>query len=719
MSKPGTNTAYIEKVTPDGIAVISLDHFPVNSLHQNLRNGVVRSVLEIEQRIGKDVKGVVLRGAGRTFCAGADITQFGAADDVEVVKLGRPFSDAMGFGTEELKVPVVAAIHGHALGGGFEMALGCHYRVIMEEAFVGLPEVNIGLLPGGQGTQRLPRLIGAEAALELMTSGEHVYAPKALEWGVVDEVVPKGGDLLEAAVAFCLKQVDKPLPAISTKPPPPPCDFAAWSKKMAVQRPGEPAAQAIIKCVQAACEGPTFAAGCQAEGKLFRPLIVSPESRALRYMFFAERAGGKVEGVKAKPQKIASVGIVGAGLMGGGIAMCCANAGMSVKILDLSETALQKGMATIKSNYERSVQRGSRSKEAVAKSLALLTGTSNYEDFKDCDLVVEAVFEDMDTKIKIFETLDKVCKPGAFMCSNTSALNVDRIAGATKRPEFVMGTHFFSPANVMKLLENVRGSKTSDLTIATMMEWGRVIEKWPILVGNCPGFVGNRMINFYNFAARAMLEQGIGVPEVDSTATEFGMKMGPLAMGDLVGLDLGIQAKKKAGMFKPAEVIQDALVEAGRFGQKSSAGFWDYDKDRKKTPSAAVAKMVEEMAARKGVKPRQMTGEEIIHRLFFPLINEGFKILEEGMAQRPADIDVCYVHGYSFPRYRGGPMFYADEVGLGAVKETLEQMKIRPAKLLSDCVAEGTTLTKFWAKNGKRVLEEAAAKAKAGPGSKL
>nr|QJU71803.1 peroxisomal bifunctional protein [Gambierdiscus pacificus] len=716
MSKPGTNTAYLETVTPDGVAIICLDHFPVNSLHQNLRNGVVRAVLEIEKRIGKDVKGVVMRGAGRTFCAGADITQFGAADNVEVVKLGRSSSDSFGFGTEELSVPVVAAIHGHALGGGFEVALGCHYRVIMEDAFVGLPEVNIGLLPGGQGTQRLPRLIGAEAALELMTSGDHVYAPKAKEWGVVDEIVPKGGDLVAAAVEFCKRQMGKPLPAISTKPPPQPCDFATWSKRMAAQRPGEPAPQAIIKCVQAACAGPTFKDGVKVEMKLFPPLVASPESRALRYMFFSERAGNKVEGLKAKPQKIASVGIVGAGLMGGGIAMSCADAGIAVTLLDMSEGALQKGMGAIKSNWERSVKRGSRTADSVAKSLSLIKGTVDYKDFSQCDLVVEAVFEDIETKKQIFQKLDEVCKPGAFMCSNTSALNIDAIASATKRPEFVMATHFFSPANVMKLLENVRGAKTSDLTIASMMEWGRVISKWPILVGNCPGFVGNRMVNFYGGQARVMLEEGASVEQVDAAATEFGMKMGPLAMGDLVGLDLGIQAKKKAGQYLPDKVLQDALVEAGRLGQKSGAGFWDYDADRKKRPSPAVAQLLEQFSAKKNIVRRQLSNEEIVHRLFFPLINEGFRILQEGMAQRPADIDVCYVHGYSFPRYRGGPMFYADEVGLPIVKETLEKIGIKPAKLLNDCIEAGVPLAKFWAKNGKSVLEQAA---KLRPASRL
>lgn len=716
MSKAGTNTAYIEKVTPEGVAIVVMDHFPVNSLHQKMRNGVVSSVLEIEKRIGKDVKGVVLRGAGRTFCAGADITQFGAADDVEVVKLGRPFADSFGFGTEELKVPVVAAIHGHALGGGFEVALGCHYRVIMEDAFVGLPEVNIGLLPGGQGTQRLPRLIGADASLELMLSGDHVYAPKAKEWGVVDEVVPKGGDLVAAAVAFCTRQMGKPLPAISVMPPPKPCDFAAWSKRMASQRTGEPAPQAIIKCVEAACAGPAFKDGVKQEGKLFVPLISSPESRALRYMFFGERAGGKVEGVKVKPQKITSVGIVGGGLMGGGIAMCCVDAGINAIVLEVTEGALQKGMATIKSNWERSVKRGSRTPESVAKSASILKGTLDYKDLSQCDLVVEAVFEDMETKKQIFKKLDEVCKPGAFICSNTSALNVDAIAGVTKRPEFVMGTHFFSPANVMKLLENVRGAKTSDLTIASMMEWGRVIEKWPILVGNCPGFVGNRMVNFYGGQARVMLEEGASVEQVDTAATEFGMKMGPLAMADLVGLDLGIQAKKKAGQFLPDKVFQDALIDAGRLGQKSKAGFWDYDDNRKKQPSPVVAQMLEKMSKSKGIERRQLSNEEIIHRLFFPLINEGFRILQEGMAQRPADIDVCYVHGYSFPRYRGGPMFYADEVGLPIIKQTLEKIGVKPAKLLVDCVEAGVPLAKYWAKNGKAVLEQAA---KLRPASKL
>lgn len=319
------------------------------------------------------------------------------------------------------------------------------------------------------------------------------------------------------------------------------------------------------------------------------------------------------------------------------------------------------------------------------------------------------------TKRQIFKTLDGICKPGAFLCSNTSALNIDTIASVTKRPEFVMGTHFFSPANVMKLLENVRGAKTSDLTIASMMEWVRVIGKWPILVGNCPGFVGNRMVNFYTGQATVMLEEGASVQDVDGAATEFGMRMGPLAMGDLVGLDLGIQATKKAGHYRPDKVLVHALIENGRLGQKSKSGYWDYDDSRKKQPSPAVAKIVEQLASKKGIQRRQFGNDEIIGRLFFPMINEGFKILEEGMAQRPADIDVCYIHGYSFPRYRGGPMFFADEVGLPHVKESLEKIGVKPAKLLLDCVAARSSLTQFWAKNGKKILEAS----KAGPASKL
>ena len=416
-------------------------------------------------------------------------------------------------------------------------------------------------------------------------------------------------------------------------------------------------------------------------------------------MFFAERGGVKIDGITTKAQDIKSVGIIGGGLMGGGIAMSCAEAGINVKICDISAEGLAKGLALIESNFNRSRRLSDVQK---AEYFGRITGTVSMEDLGDADLVVEAVFEDMDVKKEIFAKLDTICKPGAFICSNTSALDIDEIASVTSRPEYVMGTHFFSPANVMKLLENVRGKHTSELTIASMMQWGKKIGKWCILVGNCPGFVGNRMVGLYGGQARVMLEEGLLPHEVDGAATKFGMRVGPLAMSDIVGLDLGIQATKKAGKYHPDRVIQHAMIEAGRLGQKTAKGFFDYDpKTRSASPSAEVEALIGAVRATNNTPQRVITEELATQRLLFPMINEAFLILEEGMAQRPSDIDVCYVHGYSFPRHRGGPMFYADAVGLPTVVEVLESIGVTPAPLLLECVGAGKSLASFWAAKAK------------------
>ena len=647
-----------------------------------------------------------MHGAGRCFCAGADISQFGG-ESQERVDLGRRPTDMLGF--EELEMPVVAAIHGYALGGGLEAALACHYRVIDEDSAVGLPEVNIGLLPGGQGTQRLPRLIGCNAALELMTTGEHVPAPQALEWKVVDEIVPSGTDMVDHAKALCKTKMGLPTPKIVEMPPPAPdTDFDEWQVNMAKARPGEIAPGAIIRCVQGAVAGPTFRDGDKVEKSEFGVLVSSPESDALRHMFFAERAGAKVDGLSVKPVPIQKVGIVGAGLMGGGIGMSCAEAGLDVTLIDVSEEGLAKGLAAVEANFNRSRR---LTDEQKVEYFGRMPGSTDYADLADCDLVVEAVFENMEVKKEIFAQLDKVCKPGAFMCSNTSALNIDEIASATTRPEFVMGTHFFSPANVMKLLENVRGAKTSELTIASMMEWGRNIGKWCILVGNCPGFVGNRMVGFYGGQARVMLEEGLLPQEVDGAAANFGYKVGPLTMSDIVGLDLGMPRDDDLNPVprNPDKVIQDALVAAGRLGQKNGKGFFDYDESRTPSPSAEVAEIIATVAANNGTSAAEVSEELAVQRLVLPMVNEAFNILEEGMAQRPDDIDVCYVHGYSFPRHRGGPMFYADALGLPNVVEVLESIGVEPAPLLKEAAASGQSLAKFWAARQKAEVSANAA----------
>lgn len=703
MSRKGTNTAFFDRVI-DGIAVVTLDHYPMNALGIHIENGLKSAIREIESR--SDIKGVVVRGVGKCFCAGADIAEFSDPNKPKRIPLGRVTTDMIGF--ESIKVPVVAAIHGYALGGGLELALGCHYRVINSAASVGLPEVNIGLLPGGQGTQRLPRIMGADNALKMMTSGQHIPAKTALEWGIVDSVIPSGTDLLDGAIAFAKTKIGQPPRRIYDMPPPSPTDFAKWRKQMKRKRRGEPAPLAIIDCVEGACKGPAYKDGLKVERKLFGKVMFSPESIALRYMFFAERAGVKVKGLQAKPKEIKSVGIIGAGLMGGGIAMCCANIGISVVLLDINDQNLERGFELIQKNYNRSVKRGSRTQEMVDKALSLIKGSTAYSSLSSVDLVVEAVFEEMSIKKKIFKELDRVCKPGAFLCTNTSALDIDEIASVTSRPEYVMGTHFFSPANVMKLLENVRGAKTNDLTIASMMEWGRRLGKWAILVGNCDGFVGNRMLVSYNAQATQMLEEGATPTLIDTVALKFGMRMGPLAMGDLVGLDLGMQATKKRGDWNPTTNVRHALVESGRCGQKSKKGFFDYNNNKAK-PSTEAAAIIKACAKKKGVTQREISDQEVIERLFFPLINEGFHILEEGMAQKPSDIDVCYIHGYSFPRYRGGPMCYADKYGLPKVLKALEKMGVPPSSLLKKCVDSKLTLAKYWKKNGAAVLKAATA----------
>jgi len=470
-------------------------------------------------------------------------------------------------------------------------------------------------------------------------------------------------------------------------------------------RSGEVAPQMIIDCVEAALSG-SFAEGVAFEKKLFNEPggVLDPnvsQFQELQHMFSAERDGGKIPGVKAKPQTIKSVGIVGAGLMGGGIAMCCAQVGMKVVLLDMDPAGLERGMGLIQSNYARSVKRGSRSQKSVDEALGNIEGTTDYAAFGDCDIVVEAVFEDMDVKKQIFSKLDQVTKPGALLCSNTSALDIDEIAAATSRPELVMGVHFFSPANVMKLLENVRGAKSSDQTISTCMKWGKTIGKWPILVGNCPGFVGNRLIGKYNEMARVVLAQGALPQQVDAAIEAFGNKMGPFRMGDMVGLDLGVGALKKHGLFDPEKQMQHALVAAGRLGQKNKKGFYDYADGRTATPSEEANAVIAGVQKALGLPQQQFTAEQLVHRMFFPLINEGFKVLEEGFATRPADIDVCYVHGYGFPRYRGGPMYYADKIGLPLVRDTLVEIGLQPSALLEACVAQGATLAKYWKNQAK------------------
>ncbi|GBG27281.1 Peroxisomal bifunctional enzyme [Hondaea fermentalgiana] len=707
MSAPGTNRVDLE-VRPDGCAIVTLDHFPLNTLSNAVQLGIEDAADKIDA--DKSIKAVVVRGAGsRALCAGADIVDLNKKHD------RYPRKGFMEY-FEDLKVPVVAAIQGFTLGGGLELALGCHYRVMASNAMIGLPEVNIGLLPGGQGTQRLPRLIGAEAALDFMCSGAHVPSKKAAEWGVADKVVP-AESLVEDAVAFALEKASsnpsnsgrkisevKQVPGKKVDA----AFFNKMRKQYAAKRKGQTAPQRIIDCVEAATKS-SFKDGCETERKLFATLIGSPEANALQHVFFSERGAAKIPGLKAKPNKVKKAALIGSGLMAGGIAMSLAEAGIAVTLLDREQKFIDKGMSVIKANYARSVKRGSKTQARVDQILSLFSSTTSYEDIADADVVIEAVFEVMEVKKEIFALLDKHCKPDAVLASNTSFLSIDEIASATKRPENVIGMHFFSPANVMPLLENVRGAKTSDATIATAMDVGSRIGKWCVLAGNCHGFIANRMMANYSAEARSLLMEGAPLTEIDGVAVEYGMPLGPFQLRDLTG-DVGFEARKKRGEVNTETSVDDWLAVNGRLGQKNGAGYYDYDENRKRTVNQSVLDKIEAVRKVKGITARKVDKEEILQRLFLPIVNEGFKILEEGFAIRPQDIDVALVHGYNWPRYRGGPMHWADAYGLPKILQALEEFSkknpkehLRPSNLLKDCVAANQSLAAYWAKNSKKV----------------
>eukprot|EP01062_Namystynia_karyoxenos_P047625 TRINITY_DN35_c1_g1_i1.p2 TRINITY_DN35_c1_g1~~TRINITY_DN35_c1_g1_i1.p2 ORF type:complete len:737 (+),score=271.81 TRINITY_DN35_c1_g1_i1:103-2211(+) len=668
------------------VAVLTMDNPPMNPLSSGVRSGLhthCQTALA-----DPSVHAIVVTGARNAFCAGADISEFSGGMKgpglLDVIK-----------SLEDSQKPVVAAVDGVSLGGGMEVALGCHFRVASERAMAGLPEVNLGLLPGAGGTQRTPRLIGAERAIDFMCSGAPLPAKRAVQAGVYDTLVP--GDKaahLAAAIEFAASKVGTDLSdrrlAVRKAPPPPPGIFEKKARQWGAARKGENAPQAIIRCIAAACDGSDFATGMKVEQKEFGKLMPSDQSKALRYMFFAERECAKIPGLKAQPGPLNEVGIIGAGLMGGGIAMCCAEAGMRVYLLDVSREAAEKGVALIKKNYARSVQRKSKSQAQVDRFLSLITPTTDYQSFAQADIVVEAVFENMKVKKQIFEQLDSVCKQGCILASNTSGLSIDEIASATKRPQDVIGCHFFSPANVMKLLENVKGAKSSPRTVATAMAFGKKLKKITCLVGNCPGFIANRVMG--RSGADKVLHSGALPHEVDAAAEAFGMRMGPFRMADLVGIDLFGRERAKSGQADPKTNVRDALYAVGRYGQKTGKGFYKYDAQRKLSRCPEAEEIIAGVWRSHGVSHRQMSQEEIVQQLYFPVINEGFKCLEEGIAIRPSDIDVCMVFGYSWPRYRGGPMQYASAVGLPKVLAALEQMGVQPSELLKECVRNGWTL---------------------------
>lgn len=672
----------------EGIAVVTLDSPPVNALSHAVRTGLTEAFATANA--DDAAQAIVLICAGRTFIAGADISEFGGNAPQET----GPSIFSVLDGSPK---PVIAAIHGTALGGGLEVALSTHYRVAASSAKVGLPEVHLGLLPGGGGTQRLPRLTGATTALDLITSGRHVPADEALELGIIDEIVADE-DLRGSAVRFARQVVDAgaPLPRVR--------DLDA---KIAVDRDhpelfdrfveanpklfrGFLAPAEIVACVRAAVTLP-FDEGMAEERARFQTLLSSPESAAQRYYFFAERAARKIADVPADTPRIPvnTVGIVGAGTMGGGIAMNFATAGIPVTIVEQKQEALDKGLATIRKNYERTASKGRITTAQVEERMGLITGSISMDDLAAVDMVIEAVFERMDVKKDVFTQLDRICKPGAILATNTSGLNVDEIAAVTSRPEYVVGTHFFSPANVMKLLENVRAEKTSDEVIATVMALSRTIGKVAVLVGVCPGFVGNRILAARSRASEELLMEGAMPWDVDRALTDFGLPMGSYQMGDLAGLDLGWVKGESKG-----SPIRNALCELDRRGQKTGAGYYDYDENRTPTPSPVTERIINDERAKAGITPREINQEEILERCILPMINEGFKILQEGMAERASDIDVIYVNGYGWPVYRGGPMFYADHVGAETVLKKLRGYQERlgeafaPAPLLEKVVAK-------------------------------
>ncbi len=675
------------------VAVITLNSPPVNALSAPVREGLYEGF----KAAGADAsaKAIVLVCEGRTFIAGADIAGFGSAP------VGPSLADVQVM-MENSPKPVIAAIHGTALGGGLEVALCAHYRVAVPSAKVGLPEVNLGLIPGAGGTQRLPRIVGAEKALDMVTSGAHVPAKDAAAMGLVDELVEEG-KLRAGAIAFARKVLaegrplrrvrdndDKVAPARGH-----PEIFANFRKANARKFRGFMAPEHNIRAVEAAVNLP-FDQGIAEERRLFEEVMASPHSAAQRYAFFAERAANKIPDVADDTQlrAVKTVGILGAGTMGGGIAISCLKGGLTVTVVEMKPEALERGLGIIRATIARDAERGTATKEQVEQRLANLKGSLDMADFKDVDLVIEAVFEDMNVKKDVFKKLDAICKPGAILASNTSYLNVDEIAAATSRPGDVIGMHFFSPANIMKLLEVVRGAKTAKDVLATVMRVGKQIGKVPVVAGVCPGFIGNRMLRKRGEQAEALVLEGADPIVIDKVFYDFGFPMGPFQMMDVVGMDV---IKDQPG----ERSLRGAMYEAGRLGQKGIGGFYDYDANRNQTPSPEAVKIVEQFRKDKGATVRAVSEEEILDRSLLPVINEGAKVLQEGIAIRSSDIDTIWLNGYGWPVYRGGPMYYADQLGLKTVVEKLKQYQAKlgddwkPAPLLEKLAAEGKGFADF------------------------
>ena len=687
------------------IAVITLENPPVNGLGYATRVSITDGL----QKAAADgaVKAIVLTGAGKTFSGGADIKEFGSPK-----ALAEPNLLSIILALEHSTKPVVAAIHSVCMGGGLELALACHYRMAAPGCSVALPEVKLGLIPGAGGTQRLPRALGVEAALNMIVSGEPVKSELLAQipgQKLFDKMAGSVETLAQEALAFAQAVSDtRPLPLVRLLPCKHPNGDAYFQfarnmvKGMAKNFP------APIKCVDAVQAATTkkFDEGMALEREIFAALMATPESRALRHIFAAERAASKIPDVPADTplRKIESLAVIGAGTMGGGIAMNFLNAGIPVKMLEMKQEALDRGLATIRKNYESQVKRGKLKQDKYEQRMNLLTTTLSYDDLKDADMVIEAVFEEMGVKEKVFKELDRVMKPGAILASNTSTLDMNQIAAFTQRPQDVIGTHFFSPANVMKLLEVVRGDKTAKDVLATVMALGKKIRKTSVVSGVCDGFIGNRMIEQYGRQGGFLLDEGCTPAQVDQALEKFGFAMGPFRMGDLAGNDIGWAIRKRRYLEKPDmkySKTADLLCEKGRFGQKTGAGWYDYVPGKRDAiPNAEVVQMIEAHRAALGITPRKISDEEIVQRLVYALVNEGAHILEDGIASKASDIDMVYLMGYGFPIYRGGPMNYADQVGLFNVVQSMQRFALnplddaafwQPAPLLAKLAAEGKT----------------------------
>jgi 3-hydroxyacyl-CoA dehydrogenase len=646
----------------DHVAVICLNNPPVNGMGHAMRKDVADN---LDAAVNDDdVTAIVIIGAGKLFCGGADIKAFNTP-----ASRAEPSSRTLIKHIEESSKPVIAAIHGKALGLGLEFAMGCHYRIAQDDAELGLPEVKLGLLPGGGGTQRLPRLIGVEAALQMIVEGTSVNAQEAHALGLVDEIVP--GDLLEAAMAFAARVTGRcDHPVVSHRQAAAPQQKDYFDQRRAATRRGFPAPIECIACIEAATVLP-FDEGIKFERERFDVLVNGIESKAMRHLFLAERAAAKLSGIPADSPvvRVGRVAIIGAGTMGAGIAMSFASAGMSVILVDSKAESLERGLSSIRKNYFATVAKGRLQQSEAEARIGRIEGTLDIAGVAQAELVIEAVFEDVALKKNIFAQLDLYCRPRVVLATNTSRLNIDEIAAATSRPEAVIGLHFFSPANVMRLVEVVRGATTGPQIIKTAMETIRRINKLPVLVGVCDGFVGNRMVAKYAREAEFLLEEGAAPEQVDGALKAFGFAMGRFTMADLAGLDISWAGRKRLAASRPSHLryskVADRICELGRFGQKTGAGFYRYEAgSRTPLPDPVVQQIIANCAREAGISRRAITDEEIIQRTMFALINEGAKILDEGIAQRASDIDLIYVNGYGFPAWRGGPMFYADTIGL-------------------------------------------------------